>query len=132
MISKSPYIFEVAVQIMPKMTNTLNSMNWRARHGESQKIKRAVWACVWPYKPLHPFKRAKISLTRFSSKQPDYDGLVSSFKHVIDTLTETGIIVNDRLSEIGIPTYAWVSCPPTKGFIKIRVEEVPFEASGAV
>lgn len=68
--------------------------------------------------------KAKLTLTRYSSKEPDFDGLCSSFKNVIDGLVEAGVIIDDKMSVIGQPTYAWVKCPPKKGKIKVVVEEL--------
>lgn len=75
-------------------------------------------------KPRAPLERAKLTLTRASAVEPDYDGLVSSFKHIIDALVEGGILVNDKTENIGKPDYQWVVAARNKGCIKVKIEEV--------
>ncbi len=71
---------------------------------------------------FEPLKKAHLTLTRHSSIRPDSDGLVSSFKHVIDGLVDTKIIVDDDYKTIGMPTYLWEKAPAKKGYITIKVE----------
>lgn len=52
---------------------------------------------------------------------PDYDGLVSGFKHLIDALTEAGIIADDSMNVIGMPTFKWEKAPVGKGNVEIQV-----------
>jgi hypothetical protein len=65
-----------------------------------------------------------LTLTRGSSVQPDYDGLVSGFKHVIDGLVLAKVLINDDQETIGIPEYKWVKADPKEGFIRVTVEEI--------
>lgn len=74
-------------------------------------------------KPPAPLQHAKLTLLRASSVEPDYDGLVSGFKHVIDCLVEAGILINDKRENIGVPDYLWEKAPMGKGFIRVTVEE---------
>lgn len=71
-----------------------------------------------------PLERARLTLTRYSSVAPDFDGLVSSFKHIIDGLIDAGVIVGDSMKVIGAPTYLWEKTSPAKGRVKVIVEEV--------
>lgn len=91
---------------------------------EARKWKKAVVAEVSEQKPSRPLLKAKLKLTRHSSSEPDFDGLVSSFKHCIDGLIEAGVILNDKMSNIGQPTYQWTYAPQKEGFIEIYLEEV--------
>ena len=93
---------------------------------EARKWKHAVCDQVILLKlmPPRPLPKAKLTLTRHSMIQPDYDGLVSAFKHVIDGLIEARVLENDKMNNIGAPTYLWEKAPRSKGFITIKVEEV--------
>ena len=73
---------------------------------------------------MKPLSRAKLTLTRYSSVCPDPDGLVSSFKSVLDGLVECGVLENDRFTNIGMPTYAWEKAPKNEGKAKVIVEEI--------
>lgn len=78
---------------------------------------------------MSPLAKAKLTLTRHSSTEPDYDGLVSSFKPCIDALIMANVIENDRMSNVGKPTYLWELAPRNKGHITIKVESIPMELS---
>lgn len=67
------------------------------------------------------FKTATLILERHSSKEPDPDGLVGSFKHVIDGLVACGKLEDDKYSNIGMPEFYWHKAPPKKGFIFVTI-----------
>lgn len=118
------YTLEFELQGLPKMSNQMLRGSWKGRHGNATKWKRAVWAKSWHFKPAQPLERATLTLTRMSSTEPDFDGLVSGFKPVIDGLVECGIIQSDKMSCIGQPKYSWLRAPACKGKIVVKVEEV--------
>lgn len=117
------YVLEFALQGLPKMTNTNAKTHWRVQLGEARKWKRAVALATLPFKPAQPLISAALTLTRVSSHPPDADGLVSSFKHVIDGLVKVSILEDDKMNNIGIPDYRWIKGPRNKGHILIKVEE---------
>lgn len=108
---------------LPKTTNG-SKANWRAKMAEARKWKNAVIICVSKDKPDYPLSKAQIIYTRISSQEPDFDGLVSSFKHVQDGLIDVGIIENDKPSNIGQPHYRWIKGKPKKGAIIVRIQEL--------
>ncbi len=91
---------------------------------EARKWKDLVSLAVSTRVPAKPLEKARLTLTRYSSVEPDFDGLVSSFKHPIDGLIQAKVLENDKMSNIGVPTYAWEQVPPGKGKIRIEVREV--------
>lgn len=108
------------------MTNASGrkSTHWRVLKKESDEWKRRVILIMKPCLPNAPLKRAKLTLTRCSSVSPDYDGLVSGFKHVIDGLVIAGVLENDKYENIGVPTYLYRKVPAGKGMIRVVVEKV--------
>jgi len=74
--------------------------------------------------PSRPLKNAKLKLTRYSSRAPDYDGLVQSFKPVIDALKKCLIIEDDSMRVIGKPDYCWEKARQRAGKITIEVVEI--------
>lgn len=118
------YSLAFELQGLPKMPNSLLGSHWRARAGHAQEWHRKMWRCAWHLKPEKPLERAVVTFTRYSSREPDFDGLAGSFKAVADGLVKCGIIVDDRPSCIGQPTYLWEKCAPKKGHVKIKVEGV--------
>lgn len=121
------YKLEFELQGLPRMTNASGrSKHWALLAKEADKWKKAVVCeCIFKRQLHSPaLYKAKLTLTRYSSVSPDPDGLVSSFKHVIDGLVLGGVIVNDRFENISMPDYRWVKCKPKEGKIHVVVESV--------
>lgn len=122
--TRKPYRLEITLPGLPKTTNASRSHgHWAQYYKESVKWKKNILPYFWHVKPKEPLHKAKLILTRYSSKEPDFDGLVSSFKHVIDALVEGGIILDDKMSVIGQPDYRWTLASRNEGYIRIQVEE---------
>ncbi len=118
------YSLEFKIVGLPKMANQLLRGHWATKAGHAKKWKRLVWAKAWPLKPPQPLTSAVLCLTRVSSSEPDHDGLVSGFKHVIDGLVECGVIATDKPSCIGQPRFFWEKGSRGHGYIKVKVESV--------
>lgn len=114
------------IEDLPKTTNAMVSMHWRAKGEYVRAWHHSVFVAVGRSKPRQPLRHAKLTLTRHSSVEPDFDGLVSSFKPLIDALIKCGVIVNDKVSNIGQSEYHWRKAPPKKGKIQVIVQEVTF------
>lgn len=121
--------FEIAG--LPKIFSNGSHGSWRGRYGEANKWKKLVnthvhlsigAGIVFRLDKIFPMKSPTLTLTRFSSVEPDFDGLVISFKNVIDGLVESGVIEGDKQSIIGQPRYLWERTKPRQGRIRVRVE----------
>lgn len=108
---------------LPKTTNAQSSMHWSAKHRMAREWQMKTFAEIMKQKPANPLKYASLTCTRHSATSPDYDGLVSSFKHVIDSLILFEIIEDDSMSNIGMPFFLWKKSPRGKGFIEVEVTE---------
>lgn len=117
------YRLSVTLQGLPRTYNSLGRTHWAVKANEAKKWRKEVAYTVIGEKPPAPLTRARLTLTRHSSSCPDYDGLVSSFKGCIDGLKDGKIITDDKMNNIGAPTYLWGKAPPGKGWITIEVEE---------
>lgn len=111
---------------LPMTPNQLLSRHWRIRHGEKAKWHRRIGLEVFKKKlmPPEPLAKAVLILTRYSSSDLDYDGLVGSFKYCTDALISSGIIKDDKMSVIGMPVFGWVKCKKNEGKITIEVREI--------
>jgi Holliday junction resolvase RusA-like endonuclease len=119
------YQLEFTIPGLPKTTNSKRKFgHWAQAHAEASKWKRSVIPFLTNRKPPTALQKAKVVLVRGSSTCPDYDGLVSSFKHVLDALVEAEVLENDRMDNIGVPEYKWEKAPRELGYIRVRVEEV--------
>lgn len=118
------YRIEFVIKNLPERYNAFKNQHWAVKNAESKKWHRLVATAVmdmggWPPVPL---EKAKLILTRFSSKCPDYDGLVQSFKPVVDALILCKVIKDDNMNVIGRPEYNWEQVAPKNGMIKVIVE----------
>lgn len=105
------------------MTNSLGRKHWTHKKRETDLLKRLVYNQCHTHKLINlKLHRALLTLTRYSSSEPDFDGLVSGFKHVLDGLVDAGVIVNDKPSVIGSPSYLWRREKPGLGYITVRID----------
>ena len=122
-----PYRLNFTLQGLPETTNAARHSNghWSARHKKDKSWKQQVWLEAQqkgrPKKPLH---KATVTLIRYSASEPDFEGLVSSFKTILDGLTEAGVIANDSMSVIGQPIYYWRKAKLKEGKIEVFVEDI--------
>lgn len=119
------YSLEFTIQGLPKVLSNMKRNGWRGVWAEKKKWKGLVRDMViLKGGPKQPLEKAKLTLTRHSSKPCDFDGIVSSFKGVIDGLTEAGVIVDDNMEVIGQPQFLWAKAPMKQGKITVKIEEV--------
>lgn len=109
---------------LPRTTNSISRAHWAVKAKESRKWRWCVVMMVGDKCPEKPLKKARLILTRHSSSNPDFDGLVSSFKAPIDGLVDAGVIENDRFENIGAPEYVWQKTGRRGGKITIEVLEL--------
>jgi hypothetical protein len=122
MASSHTYSVSFKIRELPQTYNQLNRKHYRAKCAEAKKWQRLVLEAL-PHLPLAPLKKAHLKLTRYSSSEPDYDGLTISFKYVVDALVLAKVIDNDKLSNTGPWEVHWVKVPPKKGGISVEVQE---------
>lgn len=122
------YRITLRIPGLPETTNQATRGKLRHRLRAKREWKRLVWLLLreqgGPRVPAVPLKRAHVTCIRHSSFEPDHDGIVSSFKHIIDGLVEAGVLENDKKINIGIPVYDWQPAPPKQGFCLVTVEEI--------
>lgn len=124
------YILEFELPGLPAMMNASGrSRHWRTVAREKRRWRQTTALVVRSRRPPQPLAKAKLSCTRFSSNEPDFDGLVSGFKPIIDGLKDAGILVDDKSANIGQPSYTWEHAPNGQGKVRIRIEEVNLSLS---
>lgn len=118
------YLLHFQITGLPQRTNEASKNSFMLLHLQRKRWKMTTVNLIYLLKPPRPLKKAKLTLTRFSSKRPDYDGLVSSFKPIVDGLVEAKILEDDNHDVIGIPKYDWQPAPLREGKIWVEVWEV--------
>ncbi len=113
---------EFTIPDLPKMPNQLLGSSRWARIAEKNKWRLLVRAAIGRQRPDVALSCATVTCIRQSSVEPDFDGLVGSFKYPIDALKFCRVIEDDKSSVIGQPSYRWEKASPGKGSVFIRVE----------
>jgi hypothetical protein len=118
------YTLEFQIAGLTKMSNQLLRGHWTAKAAHARKWKKATAtaAMLNGSLPKQPLVSAVLWLTRVSSAEPDFDGLVSGFKPIVDSLVEIGVIASDKPSCI-TADYKWVKGSKKAGHMRVRVEE---------
>lgn len=119
-------IIEIVLPGLPPMNTADGPSRWtryRLKKDWETRVKHAVLQSVggWPHEPM---ARARVTITRASTREPDFDGLVQGGKFLLDGLVKANVLVDDRPSVIGQPSYLWEKAPRGMGAVKVRVEEV--------
>lgn len=118
------YRLTIEIPGLPKTVNALGRAHWSVKVKHNNLWFGLVqWGVIRAGKPKEPLKKALVTLTRYSSSEPDFDGLTSSFKCILDSLIKCGVLEDDKMSVIGQPTYVWEKCKRDEGKIKIEVVE---------
>lgn len=116
-------IFEFEIHDLPKLPNATMYKHWRTKHQEAAKWKKlVVEACTYAKITKLQLHSATLSFERHSSREPDFDSLVASFKHVTDGLVEAGVIVNDKPSVIGQSSFRWIKEKQKNAKIRVCIE----------
>lgn len=110
---------------LPKLINAIGRKHWSFKQKESVLWRRLVHEqCLIAKITDLRLNSAALTLTRHSSRAPDSDGLVSSFKVVIDALVKCGVLKDDNFEVIGMPEYHWVKRPTKQGgMITVKIQK---------
>jgi hypothetical protein len=118
------YELEFEINDLPKTINSIGRMHWSVKAKEAKKWNILVATKILSKGSVQQLSKAKISLFRYSSHCPDADGLVSSFKHVIDGIVRSGLLPDDSYRTIGMPCYRWIKAKRKEGKIKVKIESI--------
>lgn len=120
------YRLDITIPGLPKILANMKSRNWRASYFEKKKwMKLTCDHITAPLKPSNALTRASVMLIRNSSRQPDRDNLMSSWKAVIDGLVVARVLEDDNCDVIAELKSEWQKCRPKDSHIRIIVEELP-------
>ncbi len=120
-------IVELFIPELPKLPNTLLGARWFVRSANAKRWMRLIGDSIVTYKGDFwlvtelPLRKSVIHLTRRSPRQCDFDGLVGSFKPVLDALVKLLIIEDDSPNHIEC-SYEWAKVPRKEQGIVVSVE----------
>lgn len=118
------YKLSVEIPGLPQTVNQLGRKHWALKVKHNRIWEILVRAHAIGNLPDKPLTKAMVTLTRYSSREPDFDGLTSSFKCILDSLVKCGVLKDDNSKAIGQPAYVWERCGPKDGSIRIEVTSV--------
>lgn len=108
----------------PKLPNRFGR-TWLSRHGERKRWERMVNHALNDFRYWDdPLTKAKLTLVRYSSRQPDEDNLMASWKPVIDALVSYGVIEDDNPKVIVELVSKWRKCKRNEVRIEIVIESL--------
>jgi len=125
-------VIDFEVHELPSLYNVFMRKHWSTKKKETDYWHRLVQYQVsrirYKQKLLvatdsipKPLTTYQLELARHSASEPDYDGLVGSFKLVVDGLRHANVIADDKLSNSGPWNVSWVKCAKNQGKIEVRV-----------
>lgn len=80
-------------------------VHWRERHKVMVRDKEAVFWAAKAYRIEHPYEHATVSITLYVKVNRRRDAqILETCKGVLDGLVDAGIIADDSLDCIGVPT----------------------------
>lgn len=130
-----PYEIHFYIPGLPPMPNEFYSgKHYGERSREKDKWHMAVMAATCSKRPRLPLTRAHLKLIRFSPSRPDYDGLVGSFKLVVDGLVKAGVLIDDNLDVTGPWDCSWVKSKKPNwgvGVVVKQIQEGPHGGDGS-
>ena len=116
--------YELLIELkgLPPMANGSHG-SWQRTWAIKKAWKQRVGYLLMDKAPQYPYKKIKVRFTRYSSVEPDYDGLVHGFKAVKDALVEYGFAQNDKISNME-SEYRWIKAKAKEGKITIEITPI--------
>lgn len=109
---------------LPKLQpDSFRSWPARARYRKDWHKRVAGHVLILKAKPKTPLETAVVSCTRHSTREPDRDNLVQSFKPILDGFVKAGVLKDDSPAVIGAPEYSWEKTGRGKGRITVWIRE---------
>jgi len=119
------YRVSFTLPYLTKMTNRSHGQKWWVVKQDRDKVKNDVNTFLRgkDRMPSAPLDTAQITIVRCSSTMCDYDGMVSGGKPIIDAFIESGVLVDDKLTNIGVTRYLWKKVKRGEGRVEVHLEE---------
>lgn len=96
------YKLEIFIPQLPPTVNVFMRQNFRKRSRVFEEFYSYVYFVTKEQKPKKPLRKCSLTLVRYGTKYLDFDGLVGSFKPVVDGLKYSEIIIDDNFGVTGI------------------------------
>lgn len=116
-------MIKIDIPDLPLRPNQMLRKHWSFVMKEKKKWHNLI-AFYCPRYDGKPMATAKVTLIRRSTHPCDFDGLVGSFKYVLDGLVKLGVLEDDKYEVIGEPEYKWEKVKRDSQGIVVVIEEM--------
>lgn len=98
-------------------------------HAENRRRKKwhkrvGEMILVSGVRPTETVTRCELACVRWSPRMPDFDGLVQSFKPLVDGLVNHEIIADDHMGIIVRRRYSWVQVPKKYQEVTMEISQI--------
>ncbi len=119
------YKLHLKIDFIPESLNKKLRKNRYANNKENKSFDIYMSSVCMGKLPKVPLEKARLTLIRHSHRMLDFDGMVGSFKPVVDSLVSCGVLIDDRWSVLGKWDCDQIFRPKKEGqILEIIVEEV--------
>lgn len=122
-----PTLYPKQVKIViPEVVPMLNGKDGLIREhwGAAKKRKNRYWAYIRSQTSERFTGRVSIDFTRYGTREPDWDNLCASFKHLGDSLVDAKVITDDKPSVIAEFRPHFVKCKQKEQRTEIIIKKV--------
>ena len=117
------YELKFELEGLPGLPNKMRMRHWRIQSKHNREWRnRTAFSIPFHQRPKEPLQVAVVKLTRYSTKAPDSDGLVASFKPILDGFQDAQVLADDSYAVVGMPHYEWKRALKNRGRVEIEVE----------
>ena len=117
------YRLRLEIPGLPPMNTSATRRHWAVQAREARDTQTLVAALVGKRRPPKPLKRARVTVTRCSPREPDFENMTLSSKAHIDGLVKARVLVDDN-PDVCERVYRWAKAPRGQGRLVIDVEEI--------
>ena len=101
------------------LLNQMLRQHWSKR----KQLKKQYYLEILSQKPQKFKGKVNVSLTRYSSRVPDPDGVAGSAKIILDAIVDAGIIEDDNMNIVENFSVNWQKCKQNEQRTEITIED---------
>lgn len=111
---------KLTIQGKVPLLNEMLRQHWSKR----KKLKEKYHLEILSQNPRKFKGKVNVSLTRYSSRVPDPDGVAGSAKMILDAIVDAGIIEDDNMNIVESFTVNWKKCKRKERRTEIEINEI--------
>ena len=117
------FTLRFTIDSLPPITSNGSFGHWSTHSKKMRHWRNQTVFAIGRNKPQQPLEKAFVTFIRHSTREPDDDNLIISFKPVRDGLKDAGVIIDDDRKRLHA-RYKWQKAGAGKGFIEVIIESM--------